>query len=633
MAAMAGGRPYPPLLGTAALLLAGTPLCAGQSVFFETMQYREPGQCERHQCLSQRLTECRDHLEGSYLKEKGCTNGQICTKCTYPGQNDSQPTICICENPPYSVTAHYNQECNIGAVCSTGQCFRPCHTFLHATLCPKGHCQWDTSSEACIGKIAEIPTYKWTATPTGTPTIPIVYEDQGQYIVASTHASFLPMKFSYFKESAEGYRINGILVNNITSFETMFALLDIDGDGRLNTIEFGGLPAMLTKLAATARRLKEEEPDDGLSPEARRLTAQVCGSQGKFYCSFDAACKDDCEQCGWKSAHDRAFSQCTVPTPDVCNADQGRVFCSSDDLCKKDGCSDCLGKPEVDFSQHTCLARWWDPEPLTTWSNWVCRYRHESGMPCTHDQDCISGLRRCLGGSCQPMAPYDVNHKCASDHDCPHIGYYCPADPTDGENQYWVQYCRRQGDVGTFCKADRDCQPELGCNLAEFNPTCQRFFSLGIGFLASSDDLCEFGWRDRDGRCAPAAKSKNVGGACDTDADCVTTDATGRTGQCVCKVWWQESDSRYCEPVAGDYDNHFEKYRNYLWFKVVNCGNHWNEEECLNVFGNEAVRLKYDFECEKQKLVNGPFLPPPDCGIQADDPRFVDACARLDAAR
>ena len=31
----------------------------------------------------------------------------------------------------------------------------------------------------------------------------------------------------------------------------------------------------------------------------------------------------------------------------------------------------------------------------------------------------------------------------------------------------------------------------------------------------------------------------------------------------------QDADSRYCEPVAGDYANHSEKLRNYIWFQVA----------------------------------------------------------------
>lgn len=629
---MAGGWPRPALLGAAALLLGVVPWCAGQSVYFEVLGFREPGQCERHQCMSARVDRCRDHRVGYFLREKGCTNGQICTRCTYPAANSSDPTTCECENPPYSTSADYNQECNIGTVCSVGECYRPCDTFLHSTLCPTGHCEWDTTTEACIPKIPAVGVYMWTASSSGS-----AYLEQGAQIVQNTPTSFYPIGFEYFKAAGEGYRINGVLVNNITSFETMFALLDTDGSGGLNSGEFAGLPAMLQKLAGTTRRLQDEDesPEEA---ERRLTTAQACGAQGRFYCSFDGDCKEDCAVCGWKSAHDRAFSTCVVPSATVCHADQQRVFCPTDELCKVGDCSDCPGRPRVDFSQHTCLATWWGEQPLSTWSNWVCRYRHKVGMSCVHDQDCIHGLRRCMdesgGRKCQPLVPYDADGaECTSDDDCSHIGYYCPSDPTNGLNQYWVQYCRAQKGEGEYCEqsGDRECQPELRCNTVETTPTCRRYFSLPIGTLASADELCEFGWRDRDGRCATAARSKNAGGACDTDADCVTTDATGRTGKCVCKAWWQDSDSRYCEPVAGDYRNHLESFRNYLWFQVRNCGNHWTEEECLEEIGAEAQRRKYEFDCEKQRLVNGPFLPPSDCNIAAGDARFVDSCARLDA--
>ncbi|CAK0873268.1 unnamed protein product [Prorocentrum cordatum] len=107
---MAGGRRRPALPCAAALLLGVAPWCAGQSVYFEVLSFREPGQCERHQCMSARRDECRDHLEGYYLKEKGCPDGQICTRCTYPAANSTDPTICECENPPFSTIADYNQD-------------------------------------------------------------------------------------------------------------------------------------------------------------------------------------------------------------------------------------------------------------------------------------------------------------------------------------------------------------------------------------------------------------------------------------------------------------------------------------------------------------------------------------------
>jgi len=308
------------------------------------------------------------------------------------------------------------------------------------------------------------------------------------------------------------------------------------------------------------------------------------------------------------------------------------VYCPADQLCyppEKCGTS-CIDRPIVDYALHMCVALWWAPEPLTQWTNWVCRPRNKVGMPCRNDQDCIFGLRRCLLGECQPFKPYTQN--CTHDHDCPHLGYYCPSDPTGGKSRYWVKYCRRQRAEGLSCAEDRECAPDLRCNVEEPQPRCRRLFSLEVGSLAAHDSLCMLGWRDRNNRCAPAARSKQRGRGCDSDSDCVTTDGTGRFGQCVCKSWWDRDDAKYCLPVAGDYDGHQEALRNYLSFRFRKCGSFWTEEECLDVFGQEAMVLKLEVECETQRLAGGPFLPPAECGIHDSD-RFPDPCTQLEALK
>jgi len=178
------------------------------------------------------------------------------------------------------------------------------------------------------------------------------------------------------------------------------------------------------------------------------------------------------------------------------------------------------------------------------------------------------------------------------------------------------------------CNEDRECEPELRCNTEEAQPRCRRLFSLEEGSPAADDVFCTSGWRDRLDKCAPAAKSKQAGRSCDGDRGCETTDITGRTGNCVCKAWWERDEAKYCEPVAGDYEDHQMRLRDFLYFKVTNCGHFWTEEECMQVFGDKVMRLKLEIDCEKQKLSNGPYLPPPDCGIN-DYERFGDACAKL----
>mmetsp|Transcript_15856 Transcript_15856/g.34807 ORF Transcript_15856/g.34807 Transcript_15856/m.34807 type:complete len:473 (+) Transcript_15856:267-1685(+) len=469
---------------------------------------------------------------------------------------------------------------------------------------------------------------------------------QGNGIVDATEDAYFPMVFEQLRAMSEGYRIRGRLLENITTLENIFYNLDTNNDGYLIQTEYHQLPTVLAELDTAVANMQAQEAvaaaEAQMNATGRRLqqenttvTAEICNSKRprQYFCSFDVSCKTDCRECGWKSATDRAFSTCVIPTPDACHADGEKVYCASDELCHEPGdCSKCVDRPIVDHSLHQCLALWWDAEPLTERRNWVCRDRNKVGMPCRHDQDCIHGMRRCLGGACAPFQPYNPNMTCNTDLDCPHLGYYCPSDPTGGVNPYWIQFCRTQKTEGMTCNEDRECSPELRCNTGEPVPRCRTLFSLEIGMPAASDIFCSFGWRDRNGKCAPPAKSKEAGRTCDTHSDCVTTDITGRTGECRCKAWWDRGDSKYCEPVSGDYFHHQETLRDYYWFRASKCGAFWTEEECLRIWGDEAEILKVEVECERQQLSGGPYLPPTDCLIQ-DEERFGDACAKLEALK
>lgn len=648
-----------------------------QTQYFEVLEYRDPTQCERMQCQSVRSPYCRDHQKGFYLKEKGCPEGQICTACEFG--NTTHPTRCRCENPPFSIPVLYGQECNMGQVCTKGQgtCFRPCDTYLHITLCEETeHCRWNTTTYACERKPDPSPLVQWADIPSSNPL------SQGAEILSMMGAALFPQGFEDFKKSADGYTLQGILLQDLIQLESMFLQLDQNNDGLLQSEEYAKLPNTLAALDAAAlaqssavnakRRLAPGVFDQALAdfegerrqlqgssstttttetgmtmvettappsttpftpeaaPAAVAVRPEACGAMvpAKYYCSFDQSCKMDCKECGWKSATDSAFSMCVRPTALTCHADGGQEFCPTDQSCHPDGdCSKCVDRPVVDHASHLCLAVWWQPEPSNQWTNWVCRDRSKVGMPCTNDQDCIYGLKRCLGGQCQPLQPYNQNLTCATDVDCPHIGYYCPADPTGGENIYWVQYCRKQKQKDETCKEDRQCVPDTLCNTAEPQPRCRRYFSLPIGTPAKDDTLCSLGWRDRFNKCAPPAKSKEAGRSCDSDRDCITTDASGRTGRCRCKSWWDKDDSKYCEPVTGDYEKYWEKRRDYVYFRFTNCGSFWTEEECLRVFGAQATSLKLAMQCETQQLSGGPYLPPPDCNV-VDPIKFPDYCAQ-----
>ncbi|CAK9088105.1 unnamed protein product [Durusdinium trenchii] len=602
-----------------------------QTQYFEVLQYRGPSQCTRCQCLAQNTELCREVRPGFFLREQGCQDGKICTNCAFG--NGTNPTTCVCENPPFSVPAKYNEECGMGKECAQGEgiCYRPCLTFLHITSCPTDYCQWNTFTLLCEDRSPDIATVYWRDTSTGA-----TVTEKATEIIQRTEpaAAYFPMSFANFRKSADGFRIQGVLIENITQPEALFLQLDKDIDGMLSAAEFGRIGEVFQALSnavsemrtaqVAARRLQESVPKQQVTPE-------VCNARNprQYYCSFDADCKEDCKACGWKSATDRAFSICVQPSPEVCYADGGQVFCPSDEQCHPPGdCQNCVDRTVVDHAQHICLALWWDPAPLTEWTNWVCRWRNKVGMPCTFDQDCIYGMRRCLSGACMPFQPYNANQTCESDYDCPHLGFYCPSDPTGGQNPYWVQYCRAQRSEGMTCAEDRECEPGLRCNVGEPQPRCRKLFSLKIGALAAEDVFCEFGWRDRDGKCAPPAQSKQAGRSCDTDLDCETTDETGRTGSCTCKAWWDKDDPKYCKPVSGDFAKHQEALRDYLWFRASRCGTFWTEAECLRIFGNEAMRLKLAVECEEQQLSGGPYAPPEECRI-VDSERFGDRCAMM----
>lgn len=81
-------------------------------------------------------------------------------------------------------------------------------------------------------------------------------------------------------------------------------------------------------------------------------------------------------------------------------------------------CANCVGRTIVDYSQSKCLSPWWYAQPSYDVSQWICRHRRKVGRTCEHDQDCVFGIRRCLGGNCQPRMPYGEEHICESDLDC-----------------------------------------------------------------------------------------------------------------------------------------------------------------------------------------------------------------------
>jgi hypothetical protein len=473
-----------------------------------------------------------------------------------------------------------------------------------------------------------------------------------------TRSSF-PMTFSDFERGSQGYMIGGIggyHLHEIVPIDVLFVQLDLDANGLLTHLEFSNLPVLLgdaekaaDKLTAEAearmlesawqRRLQDSvlsyrEPNPAANPD---IEAKVCKADGdRIYCPLDMTCKPpgDCSTCGWKTAVDFEESTCVQPSTIACKNDNGKTFCPTDMSCHPPGnCSNCPSMSIADHAQHKCLEPWWEEKPRDTWTSWICRHRKKVGMTCVNDMDCLYGTRRCLLGKCQSLQPYNSEHTCSEDLDCPHVGYYCPTDPTFGEDPYFVQFCRRQRESGDKCSVDRECEPGTVCNDVERPKRCRGFFSIptwtdecGDNCKAKDPNLCVTGWTDKFDRCTVPAKSKSFGRSSGKDSDCETTDQTGKSGNCTCKAWWDGGEPKYCLPVFGDMINEGERVRDWIYFKKENCGNFWSDDECVEEFGEDARCLLKKLNCEVQTLSNGPYLPPPGCADLRTQDRYENHC-------
>lgn len=624
----------------------------------EVLLIRHNGpQCERMERLNEEEGLCLKYQKDFYLYARGCpADTHTCSDCSWGKEgDDTQPTTCRCEYKWFQQSVGYNDRCDASRICSVGECYRPCDTFLQSTRCPFPRCRWDTQSAIPGCVVAESPAQGNTSQATAATSRRLKAE--------------LPFSLKSFSDYLATRSENGVPLLDVLSPGDSFRRLDRNSDGQVTGRELvEGLDDFLETAAVRTRerrrslrrrlvgitqerRLQGTESQDTASagsadPQSQgsavdtevRITADYCYKQGKRYCSFNQACISDCVLCGWHTATDLESSRCVPPNPKSC-MEEGKIYCASDETCHPFGeCKRCQSRPIADYSQFQCLAPWWY-EASADVDTWVCRYRNKCGRMCHNDQDCLFGLKRCIDGACAPLRTKDTKDVCAVDEDCPHLGYYCPTS----DDPSYVRICQPQKRVGDKCATNTntiECQPDSRCNTAEIPHRCRRLFSLELGYPSSDPLLCTFGVKDAEGACTVAAQSKSVSQPCDFDTDCETT-IEGVHAGCRCKAWWDSEDSRYCLPVAGDYANHNENLRNYVWFVAQNCGSFWTEDECLEEF-KEARRLKLTLDCETQQLSGGPFVPHPSSGLgdgselvgrkwvtMSDKAIFVDYCLEL----
>ncbi|KAF4676399.1 hypothetical protein FOL47_006313 [Perkinsus chesapeaki] len=653
--------------------------------------------------LLHKAEHCREHMPSVYVKERACSAStgsgipEGCTKCT-----GSDPTLCTCEPPPYTIEVGYGEKCGFSNVCGAGQgiCYRPCDTYLHPTLCPNARCIWNTTEQACMAAPPSKYLPKWSAVAPFNPLNPKSELVRGETIVqlygeleqVAAHSEadavngtndealpmprIFPMTYRELEEASDGYRIQGVhILSRVADMSNLYLVLDQNTDGRLTQTEFSGksLPTQLHRIqlqvapetivdeasvTVPGRRLQAIFGGFNLSV-CRNLTddiqpavAEACASPdlqgeichedgGKEFCPLDQSCKPDgdCSECGWKTAVDHVEHKCVQPNPTNCKGDMGKNYCPLDSTCHPaNSCGNCTGYTAIDRVQGLCIAAWWDDAPPTLPpgsdgdtegpATWVCRYRRKVGMSCRTDMDCIYGQRRCVSGSCSPLAfiedgsstgTQDSVPLCTIDLDCGHVGFYCPDDPTNGEDPYWRKSCRRQKGVGEDCDADRECFPDLRCDTFESPPNAARWLpnpgmsvAGQFGVLGSVAAICGFLSRQANASASP-------GGAAETPSR-------------MARPLFSTAQCRYCMPVAGDFANNQEKLRDWLYYKSKHCGSFWDEEECLEQGGVEAEKIYYALLCEAQQLSGGPYIPPAQCGLQGDD-KYVDYCAKVAGMR
>lgn len=271
----------------------------GGAVAFTTLPYRHPQQCERKSCLDPQAADCKRHLDGFYLYERGCplasdTREQSCTACQYATALDA-PTICQCEKKLFTRPSRYNEPCDSSRECVEGQCFRPCEFFMHLTTCPMERCMWNTTSEACVSLPDALVYTEWTtladASGSGNET------SRGEAILSGVAKSIFPLGYAELERVTDGYQISGYDLVSLISVVELFQKMDQNLDGSITHLEFNsGLPGALHFLEAKAARRTEvllAATQTTSNTVAGRRALSAAESEQELYDAMDAELQED----------------------------------------------------------------------------------------------------------------------------------------------------------------------------------------------------------------------------------------------------------------------------------------------------------------------------------------------------
>jgi hypothetical protein len=605
--------------------------------------------CDRNAC-SDSVSYCSRQLAGVYrYLGPACDTNSTCTDCSITTEG---ATECVCQKAPYTLGALHGQSCGLNTKCVDGsECFRPCNTYLFQFDCPTDRCMWSTAWGSCQDLVTEPSLPTWSTMVAGTTNISLIADT----IVSGTPAEYFPIPYSDLQGAVWDFEYNGQYLISVVSMDTLFQLLDTNTDAMISQEEFSSLGSILASIfisnPPSSRRLSSLVPPLTGSDVAKCLSltsdsppslvsacaspdlqGSICAADGgKYYCSLDQTCKSDCvSSCDWLNTEDPSTNRCIPATVSACKA-ISKQYCGSSRKCVAYCDTECSSFPVSDSVTSTCRSVWWEKQPSSNPANWVCAYRHSADQRCVTDIDCIFGQRKCSqDGLCLPATA-----SCTSDRDCG-ISFYCPSDPTGGQDPFFEKKCKLQQTDGGDCNVHSDCHGLLRCNSQDpskiqgFNGKCRGLFSLPTGSASSESALCESGQLDISGSaCAVPFKGKRTAYACTSDTDCGTTDPSGSFAHCACIGWWDRDDvaCKRCQAVVGDLANSGESLRNWLYVRGSYCSSVWTDEECLREKKDEVASSYYSYMCELQTRSGGVSVLGSDSACTDDSGLVIDYCA------
>jgi hypothetical protein len=440
--------------------------------------------------------------------------------------------------------------------------------------------------------------------------------------------------------------LGGVSIKQLISIKDLFKYLDFDNSQYISTAEFtaylesylsrlltinGGLTqgttsatssTALSNTRSLSTSLVTVITDYSVCLDSTILLSQpavqaacqdpaiqgyICKLSNKYYCPLTGQCvSDTCtSSCSWMSARNPTTYKCVPPSRSNCLA-ISMLYCPVYGTCVSSctACGDTLIFSDTILGE--CVS---SPIALTG----ICKYNNYPYQYCISSSDCIYGTQYCSSNTCQPIPSGSV---CTSNYDCEY-NYYCPTDPSEGEDPYFIRKCVSTMKESDECVVDSDCAAFTLCN--QYTGICTRIFSLPVGAMSSYGKLCIYGELDDLSQCLDNYKSLAVGEPCESDAECLT-ELSNFYAPCTCKPYWTDSTKPgTCSPLVTDFSQYAQTYRYFVYLRYKRCDNKFTDVQCVATYSDvKSAWLSY--KCEEQGLRGGSSYFVPDlvsCGISS----------------